>query len=318
MPPGLFSNSYNGTPGKTVSALEGIKDRLGDAVEVLHEDASTKNQEEQSKHYSVKLPDLTQADKEVELARNADAVILCVGTDHRIETEDRDRKSLGLPPEQEELAERVLAANPRTVVVQMSAGPLTVPWLKENAPAMLQAWWGGEEAGNALADVLFGAVNPAGRLPHTVYASEAQVPPQDEYDISKGFTYMYVKGEPLFPFGHGLSYTTFEYSDIQASGNPLKVEATVKNTGTVSGDEVPQLYLAPPNSADIRPKLLLRGFERLTLKPGESKRVVFNVPDDKLAFWNTSEKRFKVESGKWNALVGASSADIRLKAGFTR
>ncbi len=126
----------------------------------------------------------------------------------------------------------VLAANPRTIVVQMSAGPLTVPWLKANVPAMLQAWWSGEEGGHALADVLFGDVNPAGRLPHTVYASETQVPPQDEYDISQGFTYMYVKGEPLYAFGHGLSYTQFEYADLQASGTPLTVAATIKNTGT--------------------------------------------------------------------------------------
>ena len=311
-------NSYNGTPCKTVSALEGIRDRLGDAVEILHETASAKNQEEQSKTYNVKLPDLTLVDKEVELAQKADAVILCVGTDYRIETESRDRKSLGLPIEQEELVKRVLAVNPRTIVVQMSAGPLTVPWLKEHVPAMLQAWWGGEEGGHALADVLFGDVNPAGRLPHTVYASEAQVPPQDEYDISKGFTYMFVKGAPLFPFGHGLSYTTFEYSDIAASGSPLTVTATVKNSGPRAGDEVAQLYFVPPTSAAPRPRLMLRGFQRVSLLPGESKRVSFTVPDERLAFWNTETKRFDVPHGEWSAFVGASSSDIRLQALFTR
>ena len=311
-------NSYNGTPCKSVSAVDGIRDRLGNAVEILQENASIKNQEEQSKTYNVKLPDLTLVDKEVELAQKADAVILCVGTDFRIETESRDRKSLGLPAEQEELVKRVLAANPRTIVVQMSAGPLTVPWLKENVPAMLQAWWGGEEGGHGLADVLFGDVNPAGRLPHTVYASESQVPPQDEYDISKGFTYMFVNGAPLFAFGHGLSYTTFEYSDLKVSDSPLKIEATVKNTGSVSGDEVVQLYLAPPDSKEIRPKQLLRGFQRVSLNPGESKRVSFTVPNENLAFWNADEKRFEQEKGKWSALVGASSSDIRLQANFAR
>ena len=125
-------------------------------------------------------------------------------------TKARDREDLGLPGNQEELVKAVLAANPRTIVVLMSAGPLAVPWIKEHVPAMLQAWWPGEEGGNAIADVLFGNAEPGGRLPYTVYASEAQVPPLDEYDISKGFTYMYLKGEPLYAFGHGLSYTTID------------------------------------------------------------------------------------------------------------
>lgn len=247
-----------------------------------------------------------------QLAHRADIAIVCVGTDARVEGEGRDRKILGLTGSQDDLVKAVLAANPRTIVVQMSAGPLTVPWLKEHAPAMLQAWWGGEEGGHAIADVLFGDVNPAGRLPHTVYASESQVPPQDEYDIGKGFTYMYLKGEPLYAFGHGLSYTTFAYSDIKAEGHPLTVTAVVKNTGTRTGDEVAQLYLTPPISDQPRPKLMLRGFQRVNLQPGESKTVSFTVPDEKLAFWKTDTKRFEVPQGKWSAQVGSSSADIRV------
>ena len=261
----------------------------------------------------------TEADsiaKAAKLAQSADIAILCVGTDGHVEGEGRDRKTLGLTGSQEDLAKAVLAANPRTIVVQMSAGPLMVPWLKEHSPAMLQAWWGGEEGGHALADVIFGDVNPAGRLPHTVYASESQVPPQDEYDISKGFTYMYVKGEPLYAFGHGLSYTTFAYSDIKVEGKPLTVTAIVKNTGTRAGDEVAQLYLTPPTSDQPRPKLMLRGFQRVNLQPGESKTVSFTVPDEKLAFWNTDIKRFEVPQGKWSALVGSSSADIRVSRAF--
>jgi beta-glucosidase len=200
----------------------------------------------------------------------------------------------------------------------MSAGPLAVPWLKANVPAMLQAWWSGEEGGHALADVLFGAVNPAGRLPHTVYGSEAQVPPQDEYDISQGFTYMYVKGEPLYAFGHGLSYTQFEYADLQASGTPLTVTATIKNAGARAGDEVAQLYLVPPKSDAARPRLMLRGFQRVSLQPGESKQVRFTVPDEKLAFWNTNANRFDVQHGEWGVHVGASSSDLRIQARFTK
>lgn len=253
-----------------------------------------------------------------DLARGADVAVVCIGTDTSVEHEGRDRKTLGLTGAQEELVKAVLAANPRTIVVQMSAGPLTAPWLKENVPAVLQAWWGGEEGGHALADVLFGDVNSAGRMPHTVYASEAQVPPQDEYDICKGFTYMYVKGEPLYAFGHGLSYTTFAYSSIEASGNPLTVTATVKNSGGRGGDEVAQLYLVPPTCDAVRPRLTLRGFQRVRLQPGETRRVTFCVPDERLAFWNTEAKRFDVAHGEWHVLLGASSADIRLQAKFTR
>jgi beta-glucosidase len=262
--------------------------------------------------------EVTSIAQAAELARGADVAIVCVGTDGRVEHEGRDRETLGLTGAQEALVKAVLAANPRTVVVQMSAGPLTVPWLKADAAAMLQAWWNGEEGGHALADVLFGNVNPAGRLPHTVYASEAQVPPQDEYDISQGFTYMYAKGEPLYAFGHGLSYTQFEYADLQASGAPLTVTATIKNTGTRPGDEVAQLYLVPPQSGAARPRLVLRGFQRVRLQPGESRQVRFTVPDEKLAFWNTDARRFDVPCGAWGVHVGASSADIRLQSRFTK
>jgi len=252
------------------------------------------------------------------LARGADVTIACVGTDTRVEHEGRDRQTLGLTGAQESLVKAVLAANPRTIVVQMSAGPLTSPWLKENVPAMLQAWWSGEEGGHALADVLFGNVSPAGRLPHTVYASEAQVPPQDEYDISKGFTYMYLKGGSLYAFGHGLSYSQFEYADLKVSSEPLTVSATIKNTGTRAGDEVVQLYLVPPKSDLPRPRLMLRGFQRISLQPGESKQVRFTVPDERLAFWNTEAKRFDVQHGAWRIELGASSADLRLHTQFTK
>jgi beta-glucosidase-like glycosyl hydrolase len=262
--------------------------------------------------------EVNRMERAAELARGADVAIVCVGTDGRVEHEGRDRETLGLTGAQEELVKAVLAANPRTVVVQMSAGPLTVPWLKTHAPAMLQAWWSGEEGGHALADVLFGDVNPAGRLPHTVYASEAQVPPQDEYDIRQGFTYMYVKGEPLYTFGHGLSYTQFAYADLQASGAPLTVTATIKNTGTRAGDEVAQLYLVPPPSDAARPRLLLRGFHRVRLQPGESKQVRFTVPDEKLTFWNTDANRFDVQHGAWGVHVGASSSDLRLQTRFIK
>ena len=139
--------------------------------------------------------------KAAEAAKKADVAILFLGTNSPVEREGADRTSLGLPGNQEELFKKVIAANPKTIVVLMNAGPITMPYLKENAPAIIEGWWNGEQGANAIADVLFGTVNPGGKLPHTIYASEAQVPSQDEYDVSKGFTYMYLKGKPLFHSG---------------------------------------------------------------------------------------------------------------------
>jgi beta-glucosidase len=245
--------------------------------------------------------------------------VVFVGTTAAIEQEGRDRKTLGLTGNQEALVEAVYAANPKTVVIEMSAGPLTVPWMAKNVPAMLQAWWPGEEGGHAIADVLFGEVNPAGRLPHTVYASEAQVPPVSDYDVTDGFTYMYVRGAPLFPFGHGLSYTTFKYSKMKLSekeistNGAVQIQFDVKNTGGREGDEVPQLYIHQEKSSVKVPVKELRGFVRIHLEPGEIKTVTFTLPASKLTRWDETIHGFVVQPGKFDVLVGASSADIRLK-----
>ena len=194
----------------------------------------------------------------------------------------------------------VVAANPRTIVVLINAGPLTVPYLKEKAPAMIEAWWNGEQGSNAIADVIFGNVNPGGKLPYTVYASESQVPSQDEYDVTKGFTYMYINGKPLFPFGHGLSYTTFRYSNLKLSSKKISgtgnvtVSVNVTNTGKVAGDEVVQLYVHDVVASVKRPTKELRGFERISLQPGETKTVNITVPAEKLSFYD--EKNTSVHS----------------------
>jgi beta-glucosidase len=259
----------------------------------------------------------------VAAAKGADVVILCLGSDTRNEMEGVDRTFLGLPGNQQELAEAVIAANPRTVVVLFGAGPLAVPWLKEHAPAMLQAWWPGQEGGTAVADVLLGKVNPAGRLPHTVYASEKQVPSIDEYDISKGFTYMYVKGAPLYAFGHGLSYTTFAYANLRVSpGKPsrdgtLEAKVDVTNTGHRAGDEVVQLYTRAVQPSITRPRHELRGFQRIALAPGETKTVTLRVPVEKLSYYDEKTHGFVVEPGDYEIQVGAASDDIRARAKIT-
>lgn len=249
----------------------------------------------------------------VAAAKASDVAVVCVGTDAAVEQEGRDRAKLGLTGRQEELALAVIAANPRTVIVQMSAGPLTVPRLAAAAPALVQAWWAGEEGGHALADVLLGDVNPAGRLPHTVYADESQVPPRDEYDPARGFTYMYCRGEPLFAFGHGLSYTRFEYGNLRVEpGASLRVLVDVRNAGVRAGDEVVQVYLKALDSRVPRPAQQLQGFARLALAPGETKTVTVAVPVARLAYWDEATHAFIVEPGRYEVRVGASSADIRV------
>ncbi len=314
----VLLNNYNGKPGKVITALQGLKDRAAAGTEILHTPGA----------FIVARPKLSdvaksaqeaELKKAVDLAALADVAVVFVGTNAQIEQEERDRSSLGLPGNQEALVKAVFAANPRTVVVQMSAGPMTVPWLQQNISAMLQAWWPGEEGGHAIADVIFGEVNPAGRLPHTVYAAEAQVPPRDQYDITQGFTYMYLDSPPLYPFGHGLSYTSFTYSKLRCSdrkltaGGSITVHVDVQNTGDRVGDEVVQLYVHEVKPRVKRPSKELRGFSRITLNPGESRSLSFVLPADKLAFWDEAAHAFVVNPGAFDILVGASSADIRLK-----
>ena len=315
------AGGYSGIAANPVTPLQGIKNRAANGTEILYavggeiappRRATTPpfNREEELK-------------KAVEIAKKADVVILYVGTTLAIEAEGRDRKTLALPGNQEELVEAVMAANPKTVVVEMNAGPLATPWMKENVPAMVEAWWGGEEGGNAIADILFGDVNPSGKLPLTVYASDAQVPSQDEYDVTKGFTYMYINGAPLFAFGHGLSYTQFKYSNMKISSKNIKadgkvtVSVNVKNVGSREGDEVVQLYLHDVVCSVKRPTKELRGFERINLKAGENKTVTITVPGDKLSFYDEKTHQFIVEPGAFEVMVGSSSDDIRLKDKFT-
>jgi beta-glucosidase len=209
---------------------------------------------------------------------------------------------------------------------------LAVNWANDNVPAIVETWYNGEEGGNALADVLFGDYNPAGRLPLTFYQSENQLPSISDYDIRKGRTYMFPsykneKGEitsvkPLYPFGFGLSYTSFKYSNLKLSSGKidknglLTITMEVKNTGKSAGDEVVQLYIQNINPGVQRPAQQLAGFERITLKPGESKQTEFAIPAKDLATWDLAEKAFVVNTGQYNVLIGSSSADIRLKGKF--
>jgi beta-glucosidase len=322
------AGGYSGIATNPVTPLAGIQNRAAQGTNIVQvvggEIAPPRGRRGRGRRAATPPPPMNYEEelrKAVDAAKAADVAILYVGTTLDVEAEGRDRTSLALPGNQQQLVEAVIGANPRTVVVLMSAGPLTTPWLKTNAPAMLQAWWLGEEGGNAIADVIFGDANPAGRLPYTVYASEEQVPPQDEYDISKGFTYMYVKSEPQYAFGHGLSYTKFNYANLRvprqfAADGSATITIDVKNAGQRPGDEVVQLYVrAVASKISPRPKHELRGFQRISLAPGETKTVTFTVPAEKLAYWDDAQNRFIVEPGDYEFQVGASSADIRASLG---
>lgn len=312
------AGGYSGRPMDAVNPMQGIKNRMAPGTEVIYAAGA----EISPRRNGPPFDKAAELQKAVDAAKKADVAILYIGTTLNIEAEGRDRTSLSLPGNQEELVKAVLAVNPRTIVVLMNAGPLTIPYIKENAPAILEAWWPGEQGGNAIADALFGNINPGGKMPLTVYASEEQVPSQDEYDVTKGFTYMYINGAPLFPFGHGLSYTTFAYSNLKLSAKQIKtngnitVSVDVKNTGKMAGDEVVQLYIHDVKPSLKRPMKELRGFERVTLSPGQTKTIKMNIPSSRLAFYDEKIHDFRVEAEPIDVMVGSSSAAIRLKSQF--
>ncbi|MCS7104834.1 MAG: glycoside hydrolase family 3 C-terminal domain-containing protein [Thermofilaceae archaeon] len=254
--------------------------------------------------------------KAVELASEADAVIFFAEV---IEGEEKDRASLRLPASQEKLIERLLAANQKLIVVLMTGVPVVGDWVYK-VPCLVQAWYPGELGGLAVVDVLFGDYNPAGRLPFTWPHHEGQLPLYYNYKPSgRVYDYVNMTGAPLFPFGHGLSYTKFEYSNLKVEteeeGKRIKVSFTVKNTGGVEGEEVVQLYLRDQVSSVARPIKELKRFKRVALKPGDETEVVFTLTPDDLAMYDRELRRV-VEPGKFTVMVGSSAEDIRLQGDF--
>jgi beta-glucosidase len=306
----LMGIGYTGLASKFVKPLEGIQNKVGPGVQVLYAQGSDILE---GKDKEVSFAAATAA------AKKADVAIVYVGLSNQLEREGLDRTYIALPPIQEELVRAVYAANPKTVAVLLNGGPVSVKWERDNLPAVVDMFYAGEEGGTAVADVLFGDYNPGGRLPYTVYESEAQIPPMTEYDITKGFTYMYFTGEPVYAFGHGLSYTSFRYDRLRLSSkkmranDKLSVSVDITNTGKVAGDEVAQLYFHAVSPSVKRPSKELRGFQRISLKPGERRTVTFSLPAEKLAFYDVSKHDFVVEPGKFDIMIGSSSADIRAK-----
>jgi len=301
---------YSSGPAYAVTPLEGIKAKLGAGVNVSYTAS-------------------TDADAAAAAARAADIAIVCVGNHPTCNApwaksespnegkESMDRKGITL--DEEPLVQKVFAANPKTVVVLISSFPYAINWTQANVPAILHMTHSSQEEGTALADVLFGDYNPAGRLVQTWPKSLDQLPDFMDYDIRHGRTYMYFKAEPLYHFGYGLSYSSFEYANLRTSTPGLKADGSinvtvdVRNTSKRDGEEVVQLYVKHLNSAVDRPGQELKGFARVAIKAGETRPVTIPMAAERLAFWDVKAHKFVVEADKVELQVGASSADIRAR-----
>jgi beta-glucosidase len=301
---------YSGTPGYVITPLQGLKEKAGSAIAVNYAPA---------------------ADLEASLkaARESDVAVVFVGNHPTCDAgwakcptpsdgkEAIDRKAINL--EQEEFVKKIYAANPKTVVVLLASFPIAINWSQENIPAILHITHNAQEEGTAIADALFGDTNPAGRLVQTWPKSLDQVPPMMDYNIRHGRTYMYFKGEPLYPFGYGLSYTTFQYANLKLSTarlpktGQLTVSVNVKNTGSRQGDEVVQLYVTHLGSKVERAKQELKGFQRIAIQPNETKTVTMNVEAEDLAYWDEKQNQWVVEEDHVKFMVGPSSANAKLE-----
>lgn len=278
-------------------------------------------------------PRVSLVEKAVDAARQADVAILVLGLSQRLEGEEMpikidgfsggDRTNLNLPAAQEQLFDAVVATGKPVIVILESGGALSINKIQEKAASVLLAGYGGQQGGNAVADVLFGDYNPAGRLPVTYYKSIDQIPPFENYDM-KGKTYRFFTQEPLYPFGYGLSYTTFAYSNLSIpekalAGQPVKIKVSVTNTGKVAGEEVVELYLTDEKASTPRPVRQLEGFQRIMLKAGESREVEFTLEPRQFSIINSRDKRV-IEPGYFTISVGGKQPGFKgyLDPAFTQ
>jgi beta-glucosidase len=326
----MLEGNYNGRAARPVTILNGIKQLAGPNIEVtfaagcpwaLCADGSNK-------------PSQEAVDDAITKAKAADVVIFVGGITARLEGEEMgrdnafggfeggDRTTIELPSVQTDLLKALADTGKPVILVNCSGSPMALPWESGHLPAILQAWYPGEQGGRAVGEILFGDVNPSGHLPLTFYAATADLPGFTDYSMSNR-TYRYFNGKPDFAFGHGLSYMKFEFQNgklelkhIPADG-AAKVTFTVKNTGKLEGDEVAQVYFRHVNSSVPQPKLALCGFARVHLKRGESGNVTVEIPAARLRYWDTEKKQYVVEPGKYELLIGAASDEIRLKLPLT-
>jgi beta-glucosidase len=279
-------------------------------------------------------PGQEQIAEAVAAAQSADVVVFVGGITARFEGEENrrandfdgfvggDRTRIELPSVQSDLIKALAATHKPVIFVNCSGSAMAMPWEVQHLPAILQAWYPGEQGGRAVAEILFGDVNPSGHLPLTFYDSTADLPDFRDYSMSNR-TYRYFKGKPEFAFGHGLSYTKFKFQhekldskQIRPDGT-VKVSFTVRNSGNREGDEVAQIYARHVHSSVPQPELALCGFARVHLQPGQSQPLFFEIPTKRLRYWDTAKKQYVVGPGKYEFLIGAASDDIRLNLMLT-
>jgi beta-glucosidase len=315
---------YGGTPPYAITPLEGIKDEVGPNVKVNYaaeEIGNAAMKAAQSSDVAVVVvgndptcgPDMAH---DWHNTPDGGGTLPCtVASDGR---EGRDREVITLA--QEQLVKQVYAVNPKTVLILISSFPFAINWSQENVPAILHMAHSSQDEGTALAKVLFGDYNPGGHLVTTWPKSVDQLPPMMDYNIRDGRTYMYYKGDPLYPFGYGLSYTTFKYSNLKTSSPQLAkdgsvtVSVNVTNTGSMAGDAVAQLYVKHLKSKVERPREELKGFQRVSIQPNETKTVNMPLKAADLAYWDEKESKFVVEAEPVSLMVGDSSSGIKLNA----
>jgi beta-glucosidase len=307
----VISDWYSGTPPYKISILKGIKNSVGENV-------------------IIRFASGNKADSAVIAAKESDVAIVCIGN-HPLSygldwgknyvtsdgREDVDRQAISL--EQEDLVKLVLAANPKTVLVLVSSFPYAINWSKDNVPAILHVSQSSQELGTAISDVIFGKVSPSGRLVQTWITSIDQLPPILDYNIRNGRTYMYKKNKPLFPFGFGLTYTSFKYSDLKPEKSSIKeneevnLNFSLQNTGKNASDEVIQLYVSFPESKVDRPAIALKGFKRVYVKKGETVTVSIPLKAADLTYWDTQKQSFVLEKSRVKFFIGSSSEDMKLQ-----
>ena len=321
-----------GDDNTAVSVLEGLKKYTGNTLEHQKGINLTTGENKFILETKINTTDRTGIKEAVAAAKNKDIVIMVLG-EYGFQTgEARSRTSLDLPGLQEELLKEVYAVNKNIVLVLMNGRPLTINWAQEHIPTIVEAWHLGTQSGNAIAEVLYGAYNPSGKLPMTFPKNVGQIPIYYNYkntgrptspggDVVFWSHYSDVSNAPLYPFGHGLSYTTFEYSNLSLSAPTMKEEEsitvsfTLKNTGKYEGKEVAQLYIRDLFASVTRPVKELKDFKMVSLKPNESKTVTFKIDKEKLQFY-TANNRWETEAGDFNVFIGGSS-ETQLTSDFS-
>lgn len=318
----LWGN-YNGVPSFTVTPLAGIRAALGAPAEILY-----------ARGCSVLRSDTSGYAEALAAAARADVIVFVGGLSQAIEGEEGqeegvtdgksqgDRTDIALPAVQENLLKELYALGKPIVLVLVGGSAIAAPWADAHLPAIIETWYGGQAAGTALADILFGDYNPGGRLPVTFYKSVNDLPPFEDYTMA-GRTYRYFQGEPLYPFGYGLSYTSFAYDSLRFEGetfttsDTITLHAEVRNTGSRAGDEVVQLYISDLEASAPVPVHRLQGFRRLHLKPGETAAVRFTLTPEALSFVDEAGRRV-LEPGTFRVTIGGGQPGARGSSGISR